>query len=260
MDIQLTYDLLTATSEYRGWRKRNAQTAFILESYWLKLARGEAAVMPTISNPFAKALAGMVSLFPPVPPPVEPEPTEGLVYPTNDMSTHFERGGLAPVPAGDVWRCETTGSGLSRLHWVVQKNEGDTFALSCNLGYSADFRGVVMRLENYNADMTNLNQLELARYSDGMWYVVQALYRSSTEVYRQILSKFSIPQGARVELKGRLSTIEGGAVTELYINGALAGKTNLRNMQQPVTLSRARYGIVDTGQAGVVTVGRCAFV
>jgi hypothetical protein len=270
MNIQTTFDLLTGSSEYKSWARKNAAARMALETYWLKLIRGEAVTMPTISNRFGAALAGMVSLFPPVPPAPdpepepEPEPVTGLSYPTNSMKTYVQGSAKLPVASGDTWKCETTGDGLSRVHWDLDgtpyaKRIGFDFSISCKLDYSSNFRGVAMRIENYNSNNSNLNQLELARFSDGMWYVVQALYRSSSDKYNQIISKINIPNGARVELRGTLSNVDGQAVTTLFVNGVDQGTTTRHNIEQDVNIIRARFGVVDTSQAGIVSVGACAF-
>jgi len=250
---------LISSVEYKSWKKRNRSLAGSYETYVNNILAGGNPSFSYTANVFAHSLflyaSGYLDEIIISPPPDDTIKT--LSFPQNSMETYYQNGGFPPYFIdADTWIGETNGSGLSRVHWIVSKSVGESFAMGGIINYADSFRGVIMRLENYNSQMVNLNQLELVRFKDGKFYVTQGLYNpsSGSPEYNIIIDGIDIPQNSSVELSGTLSTKDGYALTTLKVGGITVGVSTRKNWSMDSEYAqRARYLIVEGSQI----VGAC---
>jgi hypothetical protein len=267
MELSTLHQLLIKSSAYRDWKKRNSSKAQKYEAFVSAVLRGENPTPPFLNEAFGDFLIGYASAYLSVSetPEAEPTPTVGLSYPKDPMNLFSRDGGLQPVEIASGrgmelqgWRCELKSAGLSRVHWSASRKVGAAFRIGATVTFGDAFRGVIMRFENYNDQNTNLHQLELARFRDGLWYVVQGLYKStflSTDQYNILFGGLVIPQYATVELRGKLSNVHGEALTELLINGVVVGTSDRANWATSVEqIQRQRFGVVEGDNSGATVV------
>lgn len=277
-NLEKEYNIMLADSEYITWKINNPSAALLYETYVTQLLLGNSPSKPKTKNGKCLGLvqaARITSITPEDVIIVPPPQTYQFSFPENPMTFYNSGGGKYPIvtPDGSGIVFEATygaSNTISRAHWSDSgKKVGDKFSLIGRVAYDSGVYGVVFRVENFkllNGTNRDMNQLGLTRYkNDGKWYVTFELFKpidSTKYQYVTLLSGMDIPNGSMVEFRGILGDVDGQALTEVLVNGALVGSSTKHNWAMADQLiDRIRVGIVDgtNTNAGKVTVSELKF-
>jgi hypothetical protein len=225
------------------------------------------------------------------PAPVEPAPQVGtfpsrlatfgggsILGPVDDMYTNGASVSLSRdqqlVTGRSSVKFSTGGAvsnGIARLNWengfAIKPGDMGTmgYAQYLPVGTYAKLSGIwdVFRLVTDDVNRSDENRIQL-QFSGRTkeWKVIRVVYNGSSSVDYTTLMTFpqdAIPEGGwnRIAIQMKTSRTDGQALTAVYVNGRLVGRSTAHNINNAGytsgnTLTCARYGFASVFTSGAV--------